>query len=368
MGIASSNAPIKIGVLMDFRLPPPSHWNALRDIVDTMELTFRDAHDAGVLDRSVEVLVRECEGLPRGTVKESIDAFGELVAEGCLAVFGPMVSDTAIPLREAIERDFRVPCLGWVGSDDWLGEWTFALSNGSLTDEPYVIANVVRQAGHQRVGVLVERSLVGAQMLDFFRTACEVEELSITGVVSIAQSSRPVDAEVAELARTECDALVHLGAGLGMLHANEALAAMGWDPPRYTGAAFENGYMSDEVMRCFLGWVGLEQYDETNPVGQAFLDHFERAYGRRPEYYVPMCMHDISRTFVHALAHAEPLSPRGVMQAMERVKMMPAASGAPGTRVSFGKWTRRGWMGSGYLVARSVEPDLRTTVLRAHLV
>jgi ABC-type branched-subunit amino acid transport system substrate-binding protein len=367
MGIARAIAPIRIGVLMDFLLPPPSHWDALRDIVDTMELTFRDAHSEGVLDRPVEVIVRECDGLPRGTAKASIDGYRELVDEGCLAVFGPMVSDSAIPLREAIEREFRVPCLGWVGSDDWLGEWTFALSNGSLTDEPHVIANVVRQAGHRTVGLLVERSLVGAQMHDFFRLACEVEDLSIVGEASIAQTTQPIDDEIEALATTGCDAIVHLGAGLGMLQTNAALAAIGWDPPRYTGAAFENGYMSDDVMRCFLGWVGLEQYDETNPVGQAFLEHFEREFGRRPEYYVPMCMRDISRAITIALANARPLSPRGVLEALERVKMMPAASGAPGTRVSFGKWTRRGWMGAGYLVARSVEPDLRTTILRSHL-
>lgn len=44
-------------------------------------------------------------------------------------------------------------------------------------------------------------------------------------------------------------------------------------------------------------------------------------------------------------------------EALERVKMLPAASGAPGTRVSFGKWTRRAWMGAGYLVARTLDPD-----------
>ena len=34
-----------------------------------------------------------------------------------------------------------------------------------------------------------------------------------------------------------------------------------------------------------------------------------------------------------------------------------AAAGAPGTRVSFGKWTRRAWMGAGYLVARTLDAD-----------
>ena len=43
--------------------------------------------------------------------------------------------------------------------------------------------------------------------------------------------------------------------------------------------------------------------------------------------------------------------------------MLPAASGSPGTRLSFGKWTRRGWMGAGYLVARRLDPDGRSTHL-----
>lgn len=44
-------------------------------------------------------------------------------------------------------------------------------------------------------------------------------------------------------------------------------------------------------------------------------------------------------------------------EALERVKMMRAASGAPGTRVSFGNWSRCAWMGAGYLVARRLDAD-----------
>jgi hypothetical protein len=66
---------------------------------------------------------------------------------------------------------------------------------------------------------------------------------------------------------------------------------------------------------------------------------------------------DIATVLLRAFADAHPLSPRGVKEALERVKMLPAASGAPGTRVSFGKWTRRAWMGAGYLVARRLDAD-----------
>jgi branched-chain amino acid transport system substrate-binding protein len=66
---------------------------------------------------------------------------------------------------------------------------------------------------------------------------------------------------------------------------------------------------------------------------------------------------DLATILLHAFGDAHPLTPRGVKEALERVKMLPAASGAPGTRLSFGKWTRRGWMGAGYLVARQLEPE-----------
>ena len=64
------------------------------------------------------------------------------------------------------------------------------------------------------------------------------------------------------------------------------------------------------------------------------------------------------------MADAHPLTPRGVKEALERVKMVPSASGAPGTRLSFGKWTRRGWMGAGYLVARQLDEEFG----QSHLV
>src|SRR6185295_2710571 len=66
MAIATQVAPIKIGVLIDFVLPPPSAWNIRDDFLEATRLTFDDAVAAGRLDRPVELVVRECEGVPRG--------------------------------------------------------------------------------------------------------------------------------------------------------------------------------------------------------------------------------------------------------------------------------------------------------------
>ena len=183
----------------------------------------------------------------------------------------------------------------------------------------------------------------------------------------IAQSGVDATDVVGAMHAAAPDAIVHLGFGLGVVGVNAALAALDWDPPRYMGTSWENGYMNDEIFQAHLGWIGLDQYDEENLVAQAFLDRFEAATGRRPGYFSPIYGHDVAQTFVAALANAEPLSPRGVMEALERVKMLPAACGEPGTRISFGNWTRRGWMGAGYLIAREVTPDFQSTVFRGRL-
>ena len=122
------------------------------------------------------------------------------------------------------------------------------------------------------------------------------------------------------------------------------------------GTAFETGF-NEHLWDAYLGWIGLEQYDEANQVGQQFLDRFEAEYGHRPEYYSPLLWRDCAMALLYAFADAAPLSPPGVRAALERVKMLPAASGSPGTRISFGRWMHRGWVGAGYLVARSLDPD-----------
>ena len=43
-----------------------------------------------------------------------------------------------------------------------------------------------------------------------------------------------------------------------------------------------------------------------------------------------MVNRDVATVLLRAFSDAHPLSPRGVKEALERVKMMPAAAGAPG--------------------------------------
>lgn len=95
------------------------------DWLNTFELVFKNGLAAGLLDRPAQIVFHEIKGLPKGTFRAVLRAYEELVEEGCLAVFGPHISDNALPLREAIETSVRVPAISVTGTEDWLGEWTF---------------------------------------------------------------------------------------------------------------------------------------------------------------------------------------------------------------------------------------------------
>jgi ABC-type branched-subunit amino acid transport system substrate-binding protein len=215
------------------------------------------------------------------------------------------------------------------------------------------------------VGIAYEDSMIGQEYLRTTRVACQGAGLRITAEVPIPQVEAHKRRAMAELAASKPDAIMHVGFGLGILGMNDALAQIGWLPPRYTTTAFEFAATSPMWRKQLAGWIGLDQYDERNRTGQEFLDRFEARYGRRPAYFFPLYCYDIGRMMMSALAGARPLTGGGVKEALERVKMMPAASGAPGTRLRFGKFIRQGWVGSEYLVARRVLPDGSRSVLHA---
>ena len=83
-----------------------------------------------------------------------------------------------------------------------------------------------------------------------------------------------LSATAVRLQAAEPDALVSLGFGFGVMRLNETLDRLGGRPPRYTGTAWQDAFISRSVREAYLGWIGLDLYDEENPVGVAFLDRF----------------------------------------------------------------------------------------------
>ncbi|MGV0714230.1 ABC transporter substrate-binding protein [Mycolicibacterium sp. XJ662] len=356
-----SVAPLKVGLLNDY----PTKGDTDNDTVAALHLVIEEALAAGLIDRPVELVQRNAVGLPNGTYAAVEKAFDELVEEGCLAIFGPWVSDNVVPLRPHVDATARVPIITLSGSEGALGEWCFALNNGSMAEEPIMLAAVMIGDGRSSIAIAYEASLIGKEYLGGAEKAYAAAGLKVLTTVAIPQVEADKADAVKALRAVEPDALVHVGFGHGLWGFSDALLAAGWDPPRYTTTAFEMAHISPEWMHHLRGWIGLDSYDERNRVGQAFLDRFEARYGRRPGHSMPGLARDAATVIVRGLSAARPLTGDGVRHGIEQVKLIPSASGAPGTFLRFGRYIRQGWLGSDYLIARRILPDGASHVFHA---
>ena len=352
--------PARIGVLIDY-LDPKGGYD--ENVLRSLELVVDEFSDQGLLERPVEFVVRAVQGLPNGTFRAVRDAFHELVDEGALVIFGPWVSENGVALSPYVEAAAEVVCITMGASESMLGEWVFGLPAGSMEEEPIIMATIAALDGCRSVGIAFENSLIGQEYLRTTRVACKEAGLRITTEVAIPQVEAEKQAAMEVLAEGRPDGILHVGFGLGIPGMNAALEAIGWMPRRYTTTAFEFAATSEWWRKQLAGWVGLDQFDERNEVARGFLDRFEARHGYRPEYFFPPYCYDVGRMMLLAIAGAKPLTGAGVKDALERIKMLPAASGAPGTRLRFGRYIRHGWMGSEFLVARRVLPDGSRSVL-----
>ncbi len=349
--------PIKLGYLFDFKLPDGYPEESRLDLVRPFELVFKQGLEQGMIDRPVEIIFREVEGLPKGRLRRS----SCLRRTGRRRLFGRVRSGHHRQLcartRKPSSTRFQVPAISVTGSEEWLGEWTFSLSMGSMTDEPIFWAELLAKDGHTEVGALIEASLVGESYIRNFRKAAAAKGIRVAIEERIPQTAQDITEQVRALKQSKVTAFVHCGFGFGPQR-EPVLSELSGTRPRLSARPSR---MRGSIRSCGTpswGGPGLDQYDESNPVGQRFLDEYQEAYGRRPEYCVPVVGPRPGHVLLHAFADAHPLSPRGVKEALERVKMLPAASGAV-VLASFGNWMRRGWVGASYLVARQLEPRVR---------
>jgi branched-chain amino acid transport system substrate-binding protein len=354
--------PARIGLLIDY-LDRDGGFD--ENILPSLQLVADEFVAGGIIERPVEFVTRAVQGLPNGSFRAVRNAFFELIEEDALVIFGPWVSENGVALRPYVEDLAQVSIITMGASESMLGEWVFGLPAGSMEEEPIIMATVAALDGCRTVGVAFEDSLIGNEYLRTTRAACHAAGLKILTEVPIPQVESDKQQAMALLAASQPDGIIHVGFGLGIPGMNAALEALGWMPPRYTTTAFEFAATSDWWRQQFAGWIGLDQYDERNQTCQLFLDKFEARYGRRPEYFFPPYCYDVGRLMLIALANARPLTGTGVKHALEKIKMLPAATGAPGTRLRFGKYIRHGWMGSEFLVARRVLPDASRSVLYA---
>src|SRR5258707_5604887 len=258
MSYESTAEPIKIGYLMDFTLPPGFPEELLGSFTQCFDLIFEEAVEQGLIDRPVQMIYREVEGLPKGSVKAVIDAFGELVDEGCLAVFGPHITDNCVPTREAIEERFKVPAISVTGTDDWLGEWTFAFPQGSMTDEPIFIADLVAKRCISEICVLVEQNLIGESYLKSLRNALRRKGIRIVAEAAIAQTAQDINEAVRTLHDAKAEAVVPLGFGFGIVFINPALVPVCCDSSALTASAVQDRKAEPTPSNALIVFDGVD--------------------------------------------------------------------------------------------------------------
>jgi branched-chain amino acid transport system substrate-binding protein len=345
--------PVRIGFLMD-----SVTGAALADIIDPYILAIEDAMNEGRFTRPVELVTILAIGYPNGTAKRVLDGFDSLVDEGCLAIFSPFITDNGLVLRDRIE-ECGVPAIGMIGTARFNGEYCFIVANGAHGDEAALLANFVRRRGHRRVAFIGERSPGDREYQDFFR-----DEARFNGLEIVAEhffDQRPGD-EIKEALidlrdSVKPDALVYCGFGWTSHRYNSVLEEIGWDPPKYMNTAIMWAVQSPEWALALEGWIGIEQCTDfraetANPNVLPLFDRFEVRFGRRVEHFMIALAYDQARVVMEGLTRAPVLTPAGVKEGLERIRMMPCALGGPRTYIGFGRQDHRAYKGDYLMMKR----------------
>ncbi len=364
---ATSAPPYRIGVIQDWALGTEAWF----DQFDMTELAFREATEDGILDRPVELVVREIEGPPFGPTARVVAAWKELaLEEGCLGVIGPHITDDARTVRAVVDAH-RVPTLTYCATLLAASEYVFQLPNGTFADETGYLARHLAAAGARRVGIIREDNAISDEYADFFRMYLRRHSIAVASdqIIHGFASEEEVIGRLAAIRDAGADAIAYLAFGITsynvMVKGNEAMRSWGWDPIRGTITTWVSvtcpgfRYHPQEIYRnpaLVEGWVGVDQTHEGNRTWAAVRERFAHRFdGRKPFHCYAALGWDMGHALALALSRAVEKTPEGVKQALETIRLLPAACGGPGTIVSFAPHDRRGFKGADYLVLRTVK-------------
>lgn len=356
--------PYKIGVMIDIPGDCSASFRA------GLTLAFEEAAARGVGDRPSELVIREYVSHPWRSGHANVDAYRDLVEnENVLGVAGPMTSDNSLSVLPELSRH-GVPLIAICGTQEFAGAYAFTTPNGGMADEPATIAAWLVSRGHRSIALIREApSQIGEEYAHYLRYEATEHNLDIVterAISPVASEDEIVEA-LDKMKRLEADCLVYFGFGALSVLLNTGLARIGWDPERIMGTAFVGAAFSRERAAMYEGWKGLDQFHEENPVLGHLLELYEEKFGKPKEFVdsVFTCAYDIGRAFSLGLARMRIATGSALRDALETVTRMPAATGAPGTVVSFSKRDHRGFKGADYLIIREAVGGVNKLVGRA---
>ena len=348
--------PIRIGLISDLEIPD-SYLGPM--YVEPIMLAFDQAVQRGLVSRPLELIVSRHYGLPHHHADNAITGMAWLKEQGCIGVIGPMISDNARGLRDYVNDELRLPCVSWAGTSQWHGEYCLRLGNGGCTEEGQLMASWLRGRGIEAVGVLNEMSPNGKEYFDSFRYAADEMGLRIVGIETITQTPTDLEDRLARLRDSGAEGLAYMGFGWPTTLMAPMFDRLAWDPPRIMTTAFQFCYAFKEWMEALIGWVGIDQVCEDNPLYGRFLDDFEAHYGYRPHNpnTVPVLAYDSARVFTEGLnrARTETFTGPGLLAGLERMRFVPSYTGGPRTPLACGPGDHQMFKGDWLLYRRVAE-------------
>jgi len=343
--------PILIGVLNDGERPPEEaeggaggrtygQWTA------DMRLAVDAAVESGRIDREVEFVHEYRQGLPNGTAHAVEQAFAALVEQGVLLIVGPAIGDNAI-VATPVADAYRTPAINWSASERARSDFMFHLQVGSHEDESILLARYLAKMGHERIGLVYDRSPIGRRHLSFFEDECELIGLAVAARASVPPLAPDATAEVDAIAAERVDALVYLGLGWAGRSVAKARTQRQLDLPAVMNAAGMRG--ADPAFAADIdGWVYPDMHSDANRV---LIDVRRRLKEDPPRGASLAFAYDMGQLVAEAIARAPELNRSGMREGLEHIKMVPAAEGYDGTTLGFGRWDR-GALKGRYLVLR----------------
>jgi branched-chain amino acid transport system substrate-binding protein len=367
--LTGSRTPHRVGLLQDWAL-----WAPLADWYDALKLAFTEAYESGLVDRPIELVVREVEGPPDRSSAPVVKAWRELAEkEQVLGVIGPFITDMTQIIRPLAEQ-YKVPTISYCATMAFQGEYCFAVPNGTFADETYVMARHLAEERNVRsVGIIREDNHIGDEYFDWFRQHARRVGLNIASDQIISPRAEIEDARAAlEQIRTSgSESIIYLGYGIACYRVFAAMRQMveqGWDVPRATittwvlVSGMDQPRGSPALMglpapsKDIEGWAGVDCLDEANPAWRAFARRYSARFGGdQPVNCYPAHMYDIGRLVAEGISRARPVTPQGLKRGLEQVRMLPAVAGGPGNVISVGPHDHRAYKGAEYLVVRTVQ-------------
>jgi branched-chain amino acid transport system substrate-binding protein len=275
--------------------------------------------------------------LPGGSESSVRRAYAQLDEAGVLAVLGPAISDNAIVVRPMADAA-GLATINYTGAEATRSAAGFHYQIGSLEDEPSFLAAHLRQRGLARVALIQDTTFIGRRMAEFFADACSSTGLSLVARVVTSPSGDDAASAVAAARAAGPDVLVSLGLWELPRALSLELATCGWDVPACANSALIYGHHSPEWARGWEGWTYCDTVSEANSRYRALVEACSAAgRGAGPG---AAGAYDMGRLLGEGLARAQPLTRAGILEGLERVKSLPAASGQEGTLMGFGRWDR----------------------------